>query len=479
MLKICRKLDQAGDWLALRDFTDDQAAVIGHPRALLFRLNAAVELRDQGLFDDIARTTLQLDGAENVKLLIVKKLSDVGQVELALKILQADIQMREHPRYLKVISKAQKNLKDGDLKRQFREQADEASGGGSAIKAEASGFTFKPRRSDAPDFGTVQLSAASSVAKHHLPALEIQASVFREGLAKATVRETFPTLNEFRDVFTDRNGQIWNESGQIIRSKGRPIADVNRSSVQQLPIAMMSQSATRGIYHWIVDRLPRFAWLQEPANQADKVPILISDVAPQFEMTSLEMMGLAERAHLVGDAVFVERLIVPVVGFRNLVGWDHVDWAMNTMVSVSLQRAKEAGVQLDERLYISRRDAKRRTLLNEEAVEAGFKDRGFAVYEFSKIPLWQQIALVYSAKVVAGPHGAGLSHLIFAKSGAKIIEIIPIKDGVYQLRFNYARLSIIKNLDYNGWLETQNLGVNDWSLDVAQFFDFVDAALGK
>jgi len=75
-----------------------------------------------------------------------------------------------------------------------------------------------------------------------------------------------------------------------------------------------------------------------------------------------------------------------------------------------------------ERLYISRRDAAR-SLPGEEQLEDQLTERGFHIVHPSNLSWSEQINLFRSAKVVAAPHGAGLSNLVFSEPGVQVIEL--------------------------------------------------------
>ena len=85
----------------------------------------------------------------------------------------------------------------------------------------------------------------------------------------------------------------------------------------------------------------------------------------------------------------------------------------------------------------------------------------------------------HNAEASMSPHGAGRSQLIFAKPGTQVIELLPIQDGTYQLRFNYARLSILKGLDYTAWLEPQQPQINEWQVDTSRFTPFLEDLLAR
>lgn len=77
----------------------------------------------------------------------------------------------------------------------------------------------------------------------------------------------------------------------------------------------------------------------------------------------------------------------------------------------------------DRKLYISRAKS-RRSLPDEKAIEKLLEGNGFRICYFEDMSFMEQLKAVYSADIIVSPHGAGLSNIIVAKSGTKIIEIM-------------------------------------------------------
>lgn len=86
------------------------------------------------------------------------------------------------------------------------------------------------------------------------------------------------------------------------------------------------------------------------------------------------------------------------------------------------------------KLYVTRRHAKVRRLLNEEEVASYLRDRGFEVVALEKRPLQEQVQLFAEAKVIVAQHGAGLTNLLFAQS-PRVLEIMSDRDRQIFFRF--------------------------------------------
>ena len=76
-----------------------------------------------------------------------------------------------------------------------------------------------------------------------------------------------------------------------------------------------------------------------------------------------------------------------------------------------------------ERIYISRRDAALRRVANEDELMNIARANGFSIVQMSEYSVKVQIGLVAGAKFIIGPHGMGLSHILFHKGPLSILEL--------------------------------------------------------
>ena len=76
------------------------------------------------------------------------------------------------------------------------------------------------------------------------------------------------------------------------------------------------------------------------------------------------------------------------------------------------------------KIYVSRRGHKR-TFIKEPLLEQELSARGFSVVRPEAKPVSEQIEIFHAADIVVAPTGAALANMLFMKSGAKVVEIIP------------------------------------------------------
>jgi capsular polysaccharide biosynthesis protein len=77
-----------------------------------------------------------------------------------------------------------------------------------------------------------------------------------------------------------------------------------------------------------------------------------------------------------------------------------------------------------ELLFLSRRDAKVRLLLNEREIEAALAPLGFVTVVPGEMSVREQVWRFSNARVIVGAHGASFGNLMWAPAGAKVLEIV-------------------------------------------------------
>jgi len=103
-------------------------------------------------------------------------------------------------------------------------------------------------------------------------------------------------------------------------------------------------------------------------------------------------------------------------------------------------------VQIDNKfIFISRNHSSNtsRRILNEEKLLPLLELYNIKVYHLETMTFVEQIQLFRSAKLIIGPHGAGLAWILFCNPAAKIVEIANTldKQGHYRNICNHLKLS--------------------------------------
>lgn len=192
--------------------------------------------------------------------------------------------------------------------------------------------------------------------------------------------------------------------------------------------ALLGGDTFDNYYHWVLDFVPRALALSRRVR-LPPARILIKEPPPGFGTEILDALGIGLEARAPLDASRrhrFERLIVVTnfteYGFIHPATWPALrDLAARLVPGTRSRR--------DRRLFVSRASASRRRLVNEDeiaAVAAGF---GFETVHPERLTLAEQIALFSEAELVAGPHGAGLTNLVWSDT-AGLIELLPEAPGL-------------------------------------------------
>lgn len=173
-----------------------------------------------------------------------------------------------------------------------------------------------------------------------------------------------------------------------------------------------------GYFHWMADVLPLLMHLRDRLQSA---PLLLPpECSDPFVRESLEMLGIEARWLVKGQRAFVKNLVLHDL----LAPTGHLHPPTLARVRDHLLREAPESKQLSpRRIFLTRKKAQRRRLVNEEELSSLLEQAGFTIVTMENHSLREQIAMVRHAEVLAGPHGAGLANMLFLPPGGKVLEV--------------------------------------------------------
>jgi capsular polysaccharide biosynthesis protein len=185
--------------------------------------------------------------------------------------------------------------------------------------------------------------------------------------------------------------------------------------------ALLAMPSGNNVYHWMIESLPRLKFLSDAGWTMDRIDwVLVNELQRPLHAESLELFGIPAakvvRCHK-RCLLQAERLVVPAVPGAPGVS---PAWVVHFLREQVLGKLKGGAGRL---VFISRRDASRRHLANEEEVLCVLEPLGFRIVLMEKLAFAEQAAVFAEADCVVAPHGAALSHVVFAREGAALIEL--------------------------------------------------------
>jgi hypothetical protein len=172
-------------------------------------------------------------------------------------------------------------------------------------------------------------------------------------------------------------------------------------------------------YHWMSEVLPRFAVLGDLLDEADFV---VAPASTRFQRECLTRVGV--EAHRIVEPsrraqYQFDRLLVPSLsGVMNHTRPESVKFLRQLFGVDSHER--DGG----RRIYVSRRGEFRRKVSNEAEVLDVLDKYGFEAVDPGAITVAEQAVLFAEASIVVGPHGGGLTNVVFCAPGTVVVELL-------------------------------------------------------
>jgi capsular polysaccharide biosynthesis protein len=189
-------------------------------------------------------------------------------------------------------------------------------------------------------------------------------------------------------------------------------------------VAVLSTAGAMLYYHWLFQLLPRFELIRRSGIDLNAIDyFVVNSSKAKFQRESLKALGI-DHCKIVESSVVrslrARSLVVPSVP---LSGGCFAPWMREFLRSTFLQGAENEMRMGTRRLYISRRSAGYRRVLNETDVIRLLGQFGFEEVKFEAMSIQQQAAAMASSECIVAPHGGGLSNLVFCRPTTKVIEI--------------------------------------------------------
>ena len=232
-------------------------------------------------------------------------------------------------------------------------------------------------------------------------------------------------------------------------------------------------------FHWVTQALPAIDFAMRREGQHRRT-VLVLPKLNAWQEELLRILGYAQAKRIVIDQPQAAYAFPHVEFSQYLVG-EASFWQSRHARHTYAQLRESAVISLSEsrKLYVARTDAPGRPLRNEAALIDALGQRGFEIVTPGSLSFTEQIRLFRNAAVVVGPHGAGMTNIVFCDPGAIVYELVP----AHYTNACFCNLAHICGLHY--WADkfgddaAWDPEKREWEVDVAAVLrrvDEIDAA---
>lgn len=213
---------------------------------------------------------------------------------------------------------------------------------------------------------------------------------------------------------------LWRWS--FLRTSPLDIQKLPQFEYREGKVVVISQEGHSNYYHWMVEVIPKLAMLEEKNISYDR--LYVSTHLP-FMRQTLRLFGICPEKILEAQPdtyIEAQELIVPSAPSLSCYT---PKWIIEYLRERLIPQANEISSQhlFSKRVFISRKKASYRRILNEDEVFSLFEKQGFMRYDLEDLTVLEQVRLFNNAEIIVAPHGAGLTNLVFAQPEVLIIEL--------------------------------------------------------
>lgn len=178
-------------------------------------------------------------------------------------------------------------------------------------------------------------------------------------------------------------------------------------------------------YHWITQALPAIDHAVRRFRETFDVSLVLPNVG-RWQEESLRLLNLDE----------IKRVVIRDntrgYFFRHILFSEYLcgstAFTVSSTIADTYRRLRES-VQLPatqkKKVYVARLDATARKMRNEKQLIENLSRFGYEIVVPGSMSLAEQINTFRAADIVVGPHGAGLTNIVFCKPNTIIYELLP------------------------------------------------------
>jgi capsular polysaccharide biosynthesis protein len=193
---------------------------------------------------------------------------------------------------------------------------------------------------------------------------------------------------------------------------------------------------SRGYFHWLADVLPRLVTIRERLTD---LVLLLPETYRELDyvQASLKPFNLGGIEYIdPGEALICSELLVPTQTAPS----GHYNEGLIRRVGDFMSEfyASEERKFSNDRVFISRSQAPKRRIRNEDEVTEVLREFNFSIVHSENLSFAEQVRLAAGARYLVSNHGAGLTNMLFMNPGSNVLELRHFSDKINNCYFTMA-----------------------------------------
>jgi capsular polysaccharide biosynthesis protein len=246
---------------------------------------------------------------------------------------------------------------------------------------------------------------------------------------------------------TEDNERLHDAVHAILRRHGLRFATdmlsggaVSRENGAAFETVCMLTNPWTNYYHWTVEHVPKVRAIERYVEATGRSPrLLIPEDPSGWMLELLEHVGvdLTNCIEWTYERATAERLVVPSYPCMTPAT---TRWVKDRVLN-SISESAATSQSWPSRIFISRREAKTRHVVNEPEMMETLSGMGFESVVLEEMSVAEQAALFSNVEVVVAPHGAGLTNMLYGND-ITVIELFG------NMRATYYRMAEMLGFEY-------------------------------
>ena len=222
-----------------------------------------------------------------------------------------------------------------------------------------------------------------------------------------------------------KNTEPWADFYQYFNKSfflGRIVAAVKKRKMKAVftrEYYYCTNEFSNNFFHWFAEVLPKMVYVKNHLKDDARffIPFPLSD----YQLASLNLCNI-NFYETKSEATFFYHLKV-VENFAGSTGYYHRE-LLNETAQI-IKNTFRYDEKKKRKIYVTRKNAVRRRILNEDELTRVLLQWGFEIFDFDEISYQQQVEILVSTSVFVSQHGAALTNMIYMQPESTIFELLP------------------------------------------------------